>query len=47
MQPVAVGLFEDEEITALGRIGVRQDGCIGAPEVAGEDHPEILDSFRG
>ena len=39
---IAIGRFEDKQITRLGRVGVGQDGGIAAAEVAGEDHPEIF-----
>ena len=39
MRSIAVGGFEDEQVTALGRVGIGQDGGVGAAEVAGEDHP--------
>lgn len=41
MEAVAVGGFQDEQVAGVGRIGVRQDGRVGAAEVAGEEYFEV------
>jgi len=42
MRSIAIGRFKDQQIATLGRVGVRQEGSIGAAEVTGENYPKIL-----
>ena len=39
MFSITVGRFQNEQVTVLGRIRVRQNGSVGASEVSGEENP--------